>query len=357
MDGKLQDIAKHVSTAIQRRSRQMYVASISLKVGLIALGSLVVAIVQCAGLPKDGPWPALSISGIAAAIMVFVGSILILLMDEDASKHLALAEDAISRADALKAQLVAEAGQYDVQWQSLERSTALYYALMAMRGALERMPLQDRSDEGGVIDTLLQVADPQLQVGMGLEITDNYTICVYRAEKVNSQTILRLIAHKRALDCDVSQARTWAEGVGAAGMAYARGRELVLPDMLDPALSTLRDRKPPKLEDAADALDEEADPYMSIVAVPIAVGTENKKWGVVVVTSDVRNHFTIEPEPGVRTSEGARALAGMVALALSPNHSPAGAQYGETESPESDPQPAGKPAWQIVHASLSKEER
>jgi hypothetical protein len=314
VNGKLREISEGISTAFQTRARHMHIASMSIKIGLVAIGSLVVAGVQCLGLPADGPWPALSVIGVAASFLVFIGSVFVLLSEQDASSHLASAEAAVRAAEKAESQLLSEAEQYDAQWQSLERSTELYYALMAMRGALERMPLSERHDEGAVIDSLLEVSERSLLVGMGFDISQNYTICVYRSEVAPSGTILRLIAHRRALDCDLETARTWPEGVGAAGMAFARGRELILADLSDPALGTLRDRSP-------SAADDDADPYQSIVAVPVFIGSSNKKWGVVVATSDVPNHFSHDAESGVRTTEGARALAGMVALALSPNHS------------------------------------
>lgn len=315
MNASLRAIAKRVSTESQARLRQAHVSSMTVKVGLIALGSAVVAIVQCVGLPAEGPWPALGVIGVVAAVLVFVGSVIVLIMDRDPSAQLALADEAIRAAEGIEAQLVEEAEQYDALWIAINRATDLYYSLMAMRGALERLTISDRADEPAAIDHLLEVSEPTLLPALGFELGQNYTICVYRAEnEADGKKVLRLIAHRRALNCALSAARTWAEGVGAAGIAYATGRELTLPDMLDPALKSLREQRDSQRVDGAD-------PYMSIVAVPVFVGPSNTKWGVVVATSDVRNHFSAaDEEDGVRTSEGARALAGMVALAVGLNH-------------------------------------
>ena len=67
-----------------------------------------------------------------------------------------------------------------------------------------------------------------------------------------------------------------------------------------------------------------------MIAVPIMVDGDNVPWGIVSATNDRVNHFSAEQANGLSTLEGARALAGMMALgvAITRNH------IGETPATE-----------------------
>jgi hypothetical protein len=61
--------------------------------------------------------------------------------------------------------------------------------------------------------------------------------------------------------------------------------------------------------------------YRSLAAIPVISGTDPavRPWGVVVATSDRPNHFHADHMTGIRTIEGARALAGMVGVVIRAN--------------------------------------
>jgi GAF domain-containing protein len=146
---------------------------------------------------------------------------------------------------------------------------------------------------------------------MGFEQADRWTICVFYGDidQREGRRVLRCVAHARAIECDISEARTWPEGVGVGGVAYANAREVIVPDLVDEAMGTVFD-----LGDRKRSYDEER--YRSLAAVPILVDRGEKPWGVVIATNDRPHHFNVEGT-GVRTVEAVRALAGMVALAVS----------------------------------------
>ncbi|CCE06457.1 hypothetical protein BRAS3843_1730026 [Bradyrhizobium sp. STM 3843] len=93
-----------------------------------------------------------------------------------------------------------------------------------------------------------------------------------------------------------------------AGIAYSMNKEIIIKDMSSPDVAPMFGLK---------TLGREYDKvrYASMVAVPISIGNNPKPWGVAVATSDQPDHFSPEPSRGVATTEPARAIAAMSALA------------------------------------------
>lgn len=146
---------------------------------------------------------------------------------------------------------------------------------------------------------------------MGFEISDMWTICVYRAEPNASggRDSLRCVAHNRAIQCEISEARVWDEGVGVSGISYANQREIIVPDLSSANLGSMFNL-------AGGARPYDGDRYRSIVCVPVVIHGQGKPWGVVVATSDRVNHFNTDEDGGPKAIEPARLLAAMVALAV-----------------------------------------
>jgi hypothetical protein len=168
-----------------------------------------------------------------------------------------------------------------------------------------------------------------LRVSMGFDLTDFWTICVYRAERLEGELVLRLVAHDRSQDCDLADARTWKLGVGAAGIAFAKRDEVVVPDLEDDSVGTAF-----RLPVASRKVDDNLR-YRSMFAVPIIVGkfdASNMPWGVAMATSSQPWHFGAENAKGVKPEEGVRSLGAIVALAVaaSSSYSPKIADESET---------------------------
>jgi hypothetical protein len=146
-----------------------------------------------------------------------------------------------------------------------------------------------------------------------------------RSQKESDKALLECIAHARKIQCDLSNARAWPEGVGVAGVAFSMKNEITIPDMNAAELGTVF-----KLNAEARTYDYAR--YRSMVAVPIRVGSDDIPWGVAVVTSDKPHHFNVEPSDGVPTSEPIRAIAAMAALAVKS----LGTSEGSAQSGKSD---------------------
>jgi hypothetical protein len=192
--------------------------------------------------------------------------------------------------------------------KQVTRGLELYVAVDAMRGAIEQSLGLPGITIDRVIQTCLAVACNSLLVAFDFGIEDTWTICVFQAKKAQESDMatLHCIAHARKIQCELTDARTWQEGVGFAGVSYSMSNEIIIPDMLEQG--TIFKIGNPRPYDS--------DRYRSMVIVPIIVGPSKIRWGVAVVTSNRSYHFNNDPADGVRTSEPIRAIAAMTALAV-----------------------------------------
>lgn len=308
----LEELAGQVAQRFRRRSSWLVRVSLFVKVALVALGSLVAIVAQYEIAPVGAGDAAWRVAGLAGAIVAGIGTIFVIFTEEDASSDLENARAAIEAARDHQTQsfeLMESLGQYEMD---LQRAITLYTAMSSMRGMLEQSIASRKQDLIAAIRDLLDGAKRPLSTALMFEQSAEWTLCVYRAElSSNGKTGLRCIAHHRAIECDVSQARAWPEGVGVCGVAFAKNGEVVVPDMSDAGMTSVFGLS------TSLTRPYDADRYKSLAAVPIRVNRDEKAWGVVVATSDEVHHFDNDEEPGLRTVEAVRALAGMVALAIS----------------------------------------
>ena len=162
--------------------------------------------------------------------------------------------------------------------RTIERLKSLHGAYWATRGAFEAAlssstPSEVTSEKGKggseevfVRRVLEELTARRFRVALGFELSDTWTICIYRAEWNEDEQVryLRLVAHHRSIECSLEGARLWREGLGVGGLALAKKDEIVIPDLDAPSTGTafrLADSKPD------DKLH-----YKSLFAVPIFVG-------------------------------------------------------------------------------------
>lgn len=251
-----------------------------------------------------------TIIGLVGAGLVALGSIFDVLKEGDASRALIVASGALDAVHQRELQLneMLNDGEYD---KAVTRGLHLYTSMDVMRGAIEQSLDLPDIPATTIIQTCLSAASNSLLGAFDFGITDIWTICVYMAlpDRESGKIVLRCIAHHRKIPCELSNARVWPEGVGVTGMAYSINQEIIIKDMSSPDVSPLFDLR---------AMGREYDKlrYASIVAVPIVIGNAPRPWGVAVATSDQPDHFSPEPSTyGVATTEAARAIAAMSALA------------------------------------------
>lgn len=309
----LDALSKKISAAFKERAQNFRKSSLFVKIVFVAFFSAVAGVAQFLQFPSTGAtFP--QILGIIASMIVAVGGIFVLVTEQDASSHLALAHEALEAArDAEAKYEVIDELQYEA-----DLLIELYQAMSVMRGAIERVAFLSSPDENDVITNLLTAAGRSLAIAMDFQQADQWTIGVYKAvpdPKEVNRSLLKCVAHKRAIECEVTDARVWKEGTGIMGVAFANGDEIIIPDLQAEGMAAVFGAA------GNESRIYDNDRYRSMVAVPIKVDGLDKPWGVVTATNDRVGHFSTKVPTGVRPEEGARALAGMVALAVAVLHS------------------------------------
>ena len=295
-------ITEVVSGLFDKRAKRFKRASLYIKIVFVSFAAFIASLAQLTNIST--PATTNQLVAIGATFLAFLGSLFVLFTDEDASEELAAARRASEELRDLEDELDVLPGYED----AIEQQAHLYQSMTLMRAAIERSVVKDDSVDG-TVRVLIELTLRTLPVAMGFAQADRWTVCVYRAEETGTgRDKLRCIAHNRAIKCPIENARSWEEGVGVAGIAYANRQEVVVPNMQAAGLGTV-------FNIAAGARDYDADRYRSMAAVPIRVDGMAKPWGVVVATNDRYGHFNLNEELGPQNAEGVRLLAGMVALA------------------------------------------
>lgn len=257
-----------------------------------------------------------NVAGIVAAVLVAAGGIIVLVVDADASKELATAHEAAEQSRQLQDDLA----KLDTFVGYAENSIYLSQSYSVMRGSVEQSLADPTLTPESAIEAMLEVSMRQLEAAANFEPGSDWTICIYKAVVVSTGNELRLIADRRAVACPRSEARSWPLGVGPAGVALANRAEVILDDLMSPALGTTY-RLPPNLRRDHDKLR-----YRAIAAVPILVGKDHHPWGVALGSMNRVGHFASERfQTRSVSTDTIRAVAEMCALAVAVRHVPAAA--------------------------------
>lgn len=244
--------------------------------------------------------------GVFGCILVFVAGIWILLVEQNISTELKIASKAIQTTEeALELVNEVQILEYD-----LERSLNLIVGINIIRAYLEGICYSsDIKSEDSIVEEILQISSRYLTLSMGLDGGDEWTLCAYKAiPDATGKDKLQLVAHKRAIECDKGDGRSWEEGVGVTGICYSMGSEVIVPELQSQGIGSLFN-----VGDRSRTYDSTR--HQSIIAVPIQVGKGRRPWGVLTASSARPEHF-LPNEPGVQHAEGARTLAGALALGI-----------------------------------------
>lgn len=301
------ELGERVSRLLERRAGRFKWASRYVKGAFILVGALVSGVAQFAQVPQGQSPSTVQVAGMAASLLVFLGGLFVLIIDEDASEDLVTARAATEAArDALEAVHVLEGRD-----ETLKRVTSLYLAMAEMRRVIERA-VTAKLALTATIRLMFVSAERLLAVAAGFAQSDRWTLCIYKAfeDPAGGRDYLVCVDHARAIKCDVAKARRWAEGVGVAGIAYATRQDIVVPNMHTFGIGSL-------FNVAGQTRDYDQDRYRTTAAFPIRVDGMPKPWGVVVATNDRYDHFNLDEGPGLQTSEAVRLVSSMMALAVS----------------------------------------
>ncbi len=303
----LKNLAGDIARSFANKARLFHWASLAVKTVLVLFATLLAGIAQFAQFPPSGPtfW---QIIGIAACLVAFIGSAFVIFTEQDSSAELKIAHDAVEKARELER-------DYEEIFDILDdnsRLVELYQSMTVMRGTIERLSNASVIDEDDAVEKLLRAAERSLVISMGFKQEHQWTLGIYKAvpDERPDRACLKCIAQKRAIECDISEARVWKEGTGITGSSYANGDEIIVPNLQIEGLKAVFGTS------ANTTRDYDNERYRSMIAVPVKVDGIERPWGIVTATNDVIGHFSAETVPGVGNEEGARALAAMVALAV-----------------------------------------
>jgi hypothetical protein len=302
----LRKLREDITELLLARTRRVQLSIAFLKCAVLLFSAVGgwVSIELSTAATSTSHWPFV---GKVSCALIFLVAMTLLIGDGDPTAELRKAHIALNKAEELELYRP----NVDANLREISRLSYLFVSIQIMRSIIEQSLRQRVANCDLVIDLLFTMSKQPLPIAMNFDISDEWTICVYKAEqRVGAPDQLRCIAHNRAINCDLSTARMWSEGVGVAGISYANRREVIVPDLRADNLGNLFN-----VDQNQRSYDENR--YRSFAVVPISLEPSAKPWGVVVATSSKPGHFSPHSEPGLKTAEAVRNLAGMIALAIS----------------------------------------
>jgi hypothetical protein len=308
-------LRERIGAAYAARQRKFDAAKRFVEIVLVIIGGAVAS--GASWLQTGFSWPPTSpqIVAFVGLLVSVAGALFIVLVRQD-EDHLFDASQALQAMEQNEGRLE-EAEEVSFLLQSSSRQLrSLYLAFNAARGMLERAICKGHQDEDKLVADVLVAMRLELRIALDFQIDNTWTIVVFKSMLDNSDgyRYLHCIAHDRSIECDISKARRWREGIGVGGIALARNDEVVAPDILESSAVSLFSLN-------GDAVrEEDRKRYRSMFAVPVQVGSDTLPWGVVLASCNEPGHFPSSDvdmeDSSLNNKEGLRALAGMVALAV-----------------------------------------
>lgn len=248
------------------------------------------------------------LGAIAAGLVAILGFYL-LFAERDAASMLADANNALSHTIESENIIVDyERNIHSLQHQ-IDKFSELYVALGNARNMYEAVILEDNPGETVLLQELLTINRRHLAAAMEFETSDRWTVCIYKSRVAETGSReLKIVAHIRAIECDIRAARVWPEGVGFGGISLSTGEEIIVGDLNHPTISQIFGVGVPQ------GKPDDASIYKSGIACPVYIGDTQKPWGVVTATNSRVDHFVDANDVGVQNSEAVRALAEMAAM-------------------------------------------
>lgn len=311
-DAPLTKLANWIGGLSTAHSRAQFRASIFVKGLLVICGALLVAVAEGVDIALfAGKFSAWTITVFAGAGLAALGGFYIALTEESAAKAIEGARRCVESARFYRQQMKDFEAEGTELGKEIDRLLQLYNSIDMINATIQEGLMRPSPMIEKIIEEALENARNSLLVAFDFDIRDTWTICVYRAEQDDTgATELRCVGHERSIRCDASKARRWREGVGVAGLCYSTGNEVIVPDMAIPEIAAMFNLSPSMTRDY------DAGRYRSIAAIPIRPDVNKRPWGVAIVTSDQPSHFSLEPSDGLATAQPIRAIAEMVALAV-----------------------------------------
>lgn len=332
---KLADVRNALYRAISKRHGDLKISKIAISAIFIGLGSAVATVSQV--VTKSGPYTGADWLSLTLMTVVFVGSILIAVLDARSDDTIERARLAIDMAN--EYQREAEAGDVDlvIANVSYDQLWHLTQALMQMRAQCEVLL---RETDVQTIDDVLRVfmagSDRLLRVAFGFEQDHRHTILIYQAVPDGDDVVLKCIAQDRSIKCELSNAFAFPNGVGVPGLSYGRSRELLVSDLMEKESQAVFSIPGKVVEDPTL--------YRSAIAIPVKLDPAKRPWGVLVTTIDQPDYFVGQNGGYLDHLTTARFLADAVSLLVAAaQRQPGYANAGASANP---PDSASRPAME-----------
>jgi hypothetical protein len=274
----------------------------------VTFGATIAGVAQFMDFQNGSPtsW---QLTGIFATICVFLGAAYSIIVDEGAPEQLERARRAVDKARDIEIEYSSAIARYGLYETDVRRASSLYLATMAMRQVLEVFA-STRPSVGTLPEMMMVAVEPHLPDALGFQMHHQWTIGIYECQQApNGIQELVLTAKRRAIDCDIKNARRWLPGTGFLGVAFTNKKAVFIENANDDQIRDIF-----AANGNHNPHDDER--YVSYAIVPILVGPNDAVWGVAIATSNAVGHFSAKPDEGVKSSEGVRALAHMMALGI-----------------------------------------
>ncbi|MEH3045699.1 GAF domain-containing protein [Sphingomonas adhaesiva] len=237
--------------------------------------------------------------------LVFVGGVILLLLQDEAPALLARAAALESEAqrhldvrDALHARLDSLA-QLDL------KRLALIDANRSMREALENALLIPAADVPRSLQAMLEAARRFTLASIGFGIDEQWAISIFQ---VKGDRLVRIAAIRADQLPPAHAARSWARHEGFVGEAWGRDREMIIADSAESGITEAYP-VPAPLRRAYDA-----ERYRSMAAIPVRLGSTGI-WGVVAASTSCPERFKRDPgNKQVQAVDTVRLIARMTGL-------------------------------------------
>jgi len=166
-----------------------------------------------------------------------------------------------------------------------EKFRHLLLALDRMNEVAERIPLG--ADIHEVIETMMDAGLSALLDAFGFEKREYWAISIFSEEDIDHTTVMRRrIARWFDRSAEIRVPRDWEKGEGFTGAAWGSNSERIEEDATNPEIERFYPVPPGKYDE------NDKKYYVSFAAIPIRVGSEDKIWGIITVTSSAAGRFT-----------------------------------------------------------------
>lgn len=312
----LKDLRTQASEITRRVTTRMERAEgwhLGFKVGLILIGGTLASGAQFMPDPSSGEIPWKLVLGLGGSLMALAGGIMVAFVERDAPKALELARSANDQAQVFLVQQERILQEVSQLRRQSARDRYLFGAARAMREAIEQSLSQCMSLPD-TVRLLLNLPYRSLTAAMGFEAGERWTLSVFEKQE-GAPTLVRIAGVRAERTEEGRVGREWGVTEGYVGAAFTRSSDVILDNAQEPGVLAMI-HIPQEKYQASDTVR-----YRSVAAIPVRVDGDSSPWGVVVATSDIVGRFERTPgTAGSAHAEGARLVAGMVALAIATAH-------------------------------------